>query len=61
MNWLDIEVGLEYRITYPNENNDKRHEGKVATVVRAMPMGDFVLKFKNGKTTIYHGSWLEPV
>jgi len=62
MDWTQVQVGQIYKITYKNVHNDKRHEGKTARVVRALPFpGDFELEFANGETALYHGTWLEPV
>lgn len=61
MDWTQVIVGQSYVITYKNSHNDKRHEGKVARVVKSLPMGDFELKFANGKMARYHGTWLEPI
>ncbi len=60
MDWLLVQVGKSYRITYPNQRRGARDEGKVARVVRALPIGDFELEFPSGRKVTYHGTWLEP-
>ena len=61
MDWTSVKVGGYYRITYPNRHNDRRHFGRVVKAVRALPIGDFELAFKNGVKVKYHCCWLEPV
>ena len=56
-----VTIGEKYTITYPNKYHNKRHFGKEVTVTRALPCGDFEVKFKNGVTSEYHATWLEPV
>ena len=61
MESTSVKVGGYYRITYPNKHNDDRHFGRVVKAVRALPMGDFELEFKNGVKVTYHCTWLAPV
>ncbi len=56
-----VTIGEKYTITYPNEYHNRRHFGKVVTAVKALPCGDYEVKFKNGVRFTYHATWLEPV
>ena len=51
----DVVLGKKYKLTYPDVR------GRVVTVTFIFPTGDCEVKWKSGKTDLYHATWLEAI